>query len=286
MVKIGRRGFVIGGLMTAAAPVAAFAQSAPAVPARLAELRQAGVVKIGVANQPPYSGVNPDGSITGIAPTIVQMVMAKLGVPKVEGIVAPYGQLIPGLQAKRWDMIGAALTITKERCGQVLYVDPVTFDGGVIVFDTAEVKSPPKTIADAASAKLKVGALTGSYLVKKLIDLGIAQDNIAQFPDNPSLFDGIAAERVQVGVTTYGAVLSLKTARPSFGISYPLPEDAPRGSAPAFSTADTELHALFQKELRALKQDGTFLKLSQQFGFEVPAGMSIPNVEEACQRAT
>ena len=34
----------------------------------LGKLRDAGVVRVGMANQPPYSGLNPDGSVTGIDP--------------------------------------------------------------------------------------------------------------------------------------------------------------------------------------------------------------------------
>src|SRR5262245_9413540 len=139
----------------------------------LSQLRKAGVIKIGIANQPPYSGLNPDGTITGLAPTVVQVIMGRLSVPKVEGIVAPYGQLIPGLQAGRWAMFGAVLTITKERCQQVVYADPVNDDGGAFGFIPTVVTEGPKSLAEAKQRQLKIGILTGSYLAQKLQGAGV-----------------------------------------------------------------------------------------------------------------
>src|SRR5919204_4437850 len=69
----------------------------------LSKLKKAGVVNIGLANDPPASIIKPDGSVSGEGPVTVQMIMKKLGVPKVHGIVGTFGELVPGLQAGRWD---------------------------------------------------------------------------------------------------------------------------------------------------------------------------------------
>ena len=49
--------------------------------------------------------------------------------PKVHGIVANFGDLVPGLQAGRWDMIGGVISVTKARCALVQYTDPFEFNG-------------------------------------------------------------------------------------------------------------------------------------------------------------
>src|SRR5439155_1566203 len=92
-------------------------------------VRKAGVINIGLANDPPASIINPDGSVSGQGPVTVQKIMAKLGVPKVHGIVATFGELVPGLQAGRWDMIGGVISVTKARCAIVQYTDPSQFNG-------------------------------------------------------------------------------------------------------------------------------------------------------------
>jgi phytoene dehydrogenase-like protein/ABC-type amino acid transport substrate-binding protein len=255
-------------------------------PISLAELRKAGVAKIGLANQPPYSGFNPDGSVTGIVPTVVQAVMAKLGVPKLEAVMVPYGQLIPGMQARRWDFIGASLTVTKERCGEVLYTDPIAFDGGIMAYVPVEVPNPPKSIAEVASRGMRAGVLSGSYLVKRLSNFGISTANLSQFPDNPSLIDGLLAKRIQVAVSTRSSILALQAQRKNvFDVVYPVPEDMPRGSSPAFRKIDTELHEAFQRELRALKHSGEFEKIAAKFGFDSPPELMSMTIAQACALA-
>ena len=261
------------------------AQAQPAATS-LEQLRKAGVIKIGIANQPPYSGLNPDGTITGLAPTVVQLIMGRLGVPKVEGIVAPYGQLIPGLQAARWDMIGAVLTITKERCQQVAYADPITDDGGAFGFIPSVLADAPKTIVEAGQKRLKIGILTGSYLAQKLQSANVPISDISQFADNPSLIDGLAAKRVQVALSTYSSLRDLKKARNNlFEIKYPIPDDPPHGGSPAFRPGDTELYQAFQRELKAMKKSGEFAKLAEQFGFDALPELLEMTAEQACSAA-
>jgi len=253
----------------------------------LDRLKQAQVVKVAIANEPPYSALNPDGSVTGLAPTVVQTIMKRLGVPQVEGIIAEYGQLIPGLQAGRWDIIGAALNVTKARCEQVLYADPIVADGGTFAYIPADLGSPPNSIADAAKQDIKVGILTGSYLLQKAQQLGVAAANITQFPDNPALMDGLAAKRVQIALSTRSSLLDLRKKRnDAFDIIYPLPDDPPSAAAPAFRKGDTDLYDAFQREARALKTSGEFTKLSRQFGFDFPPDMMSVTAEEACSRAS
>jgi len=124
------------------------AQSDSAGDGLLARLRKANKVTVAIANQPPYSWLLPDGSLDGLAPTLTKLIMGRLGVSNVTGIVANYGELIPGLQAGRWDFISASLTISKARCAQVAYSDPNVFDGGSFVSIKSDLPDPPKTLKD------------------------------------------------------------------------------------------------------------------------------------------
>jgi len=260
-------------------PCLAFSQTT------LAGLKSAGVVRIGLANQPPYSSVSPDGTVGGLVPAIVRQVMEKLGVPGIEASVASYGQLIPGLQAGRWQMIGAAFRLSKERCAAVLFTDPVVFDGGAMAFVTSEVPNPPADIRSLAAVDGPVGILQGSYLVRLAVSLGVAQDRILQFPDNPALIDGLLAKRVKVAISTDNSLRDLQKQRGGFEIQYPLADDPPVGSAPAFALGDTELHAAFQQELRAMRASGELDRLAAQFGFSPPPeALKSIGAEEACKR--
>jgi len=276
--KISRRA-VLAGLSLPLLVRPSFAQSA----VTLDQLKSAGVIRVGLVNQPPYSGLNPDGTIGGFVPTLVQQIMAKLGVPNIEPYVATYGELIPGLQAGRWQMIAAAFRLTKERCAQVAFTDPVTFDGGAIGYVAADTPTVPKTIKELAAGDAMIGVLQGSYLIKLAIDQGIPENRLSQFPNNPAIIDGLTTGRVAAAISTNAALRQLQTQRGGFDIVYPLSEDPPVGSAPAFSSGDTELHAAFQTELRALHKSGELTAMAQKFGFDPPpADLDGITADAAC----
>jgi len=283
--RITRRGIMSGFGVCGIAVVLGTASVLPVhASGLLDELRAAGSVKVGLANQPPYSGLNPDGTVSGFVPTLIKEIMGRLGVPEVEGFVATYGELIPGLQAGRWHMIGASFRLTKERCGQVAFADPVTFDGGAIAYVPGEVEKPGDSLASVADTGQQIGILQGSYLLNSAQAAGIDMSNISQFPNNPSLIDGLLANRAPLVVSTNASLRGLQKARNgAFEIIYPLSDDPPKGSGPAFRPQDTELHAAFQKELRAMKASGELDKIAAEFGFAPPpASLGDTTAESIC----
>ncbi len=246
----------------------------------LAQLRRAGVVKVGLANQPPYSGLNQDGTVSGFVPALVQRVMAGLGVPRIEGVVGTYGELVPGLMAGRWQMIAASFRLTRERCQAVLFSDPVTFDGGAIAHVAGSLPTVPRNLAEVAAARHTVGILQGSYLARLIQERGIDRSLISQFPSNPALIDGLLTRRVQVAVSTDASLRELRRQRDNrFDIVFPLADDPPVGSAPAFRRQDVALHAAFQQQLRTMRAAGEVDRLAAEFGFSPPppdlAGITI-----------
>src|SRR5215831_3793445 len=92
----------------------------------LARLQASKKVRVGLANQLPFSALTPDGTLIGVAPTLSQMIMNRLGITDIEGFIGGYGELVPGMLAGRWDFISSCLTVTQPRCQQVAYSDPIT----------------------------------------------------------------------------------------------------------------------------------------------------------------
>jgi len=282
--SVSRRHFLagaaagVGGLMVAPK---VFAQSS----GLLEKLRAAQTIKIAIPDNPPYSFITASGEVDGLAPSLIKTVMAKLGVPKVEGIIAPYGQVIPGLQAGRWDIIGACLSMSKQRCEQVLYADPVIREGGVFIYIPADVPEPPKSVADLSKMGLTVTMAKGSYVLQKCLDAGVPSDKILQVPELTAEVDAIKAKRAQIAYTTYYGALAKKAADPSLELVYPLPDDAPRGSSIAFRTADADLHKAFQDEFRAMKKSGEFTALAEKFGLAPTEGMLDITAEKECAAA-
>ncbi|MGE0242163.1 MAG: transporter substrate-binding domain-containing protein, partial [Parvibaculaceae bacterium] len=87
-----------------------------------------GYIRIAIGNEPPYTGINPDGTVTGASPDMARAVFKKMGIPDVSASVSEMGAMIPGLQANRFDAVTAGMFIKPERCQAVSFSEPILCD--------------------------------------------------------------------------------------------------------------------------------------------------------------
>jgi polar amino acid transport system substrate-binding protein len=290
MPQLRSRRQVISGaaaLPLIAASAKVWAQADNAGQGLLARLRQAKKVTAALANNPPYSSVLPDGSLDGIAPTLTKLIMARLGGPEVVGVAANYGELIPGMQAGRWDFITASLTISKARCSQVAYADPIVFDGGSFVSLKGELADPPKTLKALVAQKLTVGVSAGGAIFRLCLESGISPDNVKQFPDDVAMIDGLVAKRIQI-VFQDNASISLVYRQRNLpvDVTFPIADVPEHGSGCAFRPADTDLYDAYQQQLRAMKASGEYLPIAQKYGFYTPPELLFVTADQACATST
>ncbi len=279
-----KRRHVLGGLGAAAlgsASGGAFAQAAGQ--GLLAKLQAAKKVRIGIANQPPFSALNPDGTVTGAAPTITKRIMDRLGIPEIEGFIATYGELIPGMLANRWDFVSASLTITKPRCDQVRFSDPLIFDGDNIVAIKGHPGPMPKSLAELVKGNFVVGAPAGGADVKALLAAGVSPSNIRQFTNDQSEIDAMFAKRIDFGIMSPGPVRQLMKQRNiELDITYPVADDPPHGSGCAFRLQDTDLYEAYVREQRVMRESGELIAILKQFDFDSTPDMLATSIEKLC----
>jgi polar amino acid transport system substrate-binding protein len=250
-------------------------------PGLLARLKASKKVRVGIANQPPFSALNPNGTLSGVAPTISQMVTKRLGIMEMEGFIGTYGELVPGMFAGRWDFISACLTVTEPRCQQVAYSDPITSDGRCIV--TLKGEKGPTKIAELKG--YVVGLLAGGADFRLVQVRGVPLANLRQFPNDTALVDGLLARRFQVQFGSHPGIVDMIRKRgleKELDVIYPIADDTVSFAACAFRKEDNDLHAAFQQELRALKASGEFAKVVSSFGFEVDERLLTATPERAC----
>ncbi len=91
---------------------------------KLEQVKQQGYIRGATANEVPYGYMDADGNAAGIGPDVAKHVLTSMGVKDIEWVVTPFGSLIPGLKANRFDFVAAEQNILPDRCKQVQFTTP------------------------------------------------------------------------------------------------------------------------------------------------------------------
>ncbi len=248
----------------------------------LVKLQAAKRVRVGVANQPPYSALNPDGSMSGVAPEFTKVIMNRLGIPNIDGFIGTYGQLIPGMLADRWDFVSACLTITQARCEQVMFSDPMVYDADVIVSLKETDPSPPNRLSELAKKNVTIGSQAGGADLAAILAAGFPQSNVRQFTNDPAILDGLVARRVQYVLMSGSPARTLIAQRHlDVATASPVLDTTSRGSSCTFRKADNDLYDAYQKELQAMKASGEFAAILRKYNFDPTDALKM-TAEQAC----
>ncbi|MEE6273618.1 ectoine/hydroxyectoine ABC transporter substrate-binding protein EhuB [Georgenia wangjunii] len=91
---------------------------------RLAELQDAGTITVGFAGEAPYSFQDSSGELVGASVALQERIWNELGIEEVNGVQAEFGQLIQALNAGRFDIVAAGMSILPERCEEAIFSEP------------------------------------------------------------------------------------------------------------------------------------------------------------------
>ncbi|MGD9000718.1 MAG: ectoine/hydroxyectoine ABC transporter substrate-binding protein EhuB [Granulosicoccaceae bacterium] len=163
----------------------------------LQRIQREGVVRIGYANEAPYAYVDEKtGRLTGEAPEIARVILKQMGVQRVEGVLTEFGSLIPGLKAKRFDIIAAGMYILPKRCREIAFTNPTYRIGEAILVKTNNPLDLHSYEDIAAHASARIGVVAGAVELAYARATGIPDERIAVLPDAPSAVAAVQAERV------------------------------------------------------------------------------------------
>jgi polar amino acid transport system substrate-binding protein len=276
---------VVAGCTTA--PTGTNKGTAPTKETKLERIKRERVVRVGFANEAPYAYSTADGKLAGFMPATMEYIFNQIGGIKLEGVLTEFSGLIPGLQAGRFDCVGAGLYINAERAQQAIPANPqyTAAEGAAVA------KGNPKGIhsyADFLKSGVKFGTVSGSINLKYATDAGVPAAGVVLFPDVPSALAGLAAGRVDaIGMS----VISLrdaikKSGRTSIEIADPFtpPQGANGYGAVYFAKGDEDLVAVYNAELAKAIQSGKLLEIlkAQGFGKEMlpPVGVTAQDLSK------
>lgn len=239
-------------------------------------------LKVAIGNEPPYTKLEHDGSITGCEPDVLQAVLSTMGFGKVIGVVVDYDAMIAGLNAHRWDVIAAGLFMKQSRCAAVQYTSPVIVSTESYAVPTGNPKKI-LTIADAKNdPSLKIAAITGAFEEGILTTAGIPKSQIVGVKDGVSGVEALKAGRCDAFLLPTLSLNSIRQGQSGFDVT-PVVSDAPKtGSGAAFRKDDTDLVKAYDAALTKFKATPEFAKIEQKWGFDANAAKSA-TVAELCK---
>ncbi|WP_077324318.1 ectoine/hydroxyectoine ABC transporter substrate-binding protein EhuB [Virgibacillus siamensis] len=238
---------------------------------KLAKLKESGTVTVGFANEEPYA-YQDGGELKGAAVDIAQAAFKEMGIENVKGKLADFSQLIPGLNAGKFDVITAGMAINPDRCKNADFAEPSMMYGeGLIV-----PKGNPMDLhsyEDIAEKGATVSIMQGATEIEYVQKMGVKESQVQTASDIPATFSAVASGRADA---TTGTEMTVKMALESSGndklefvsdFKQPEIEGIPSYGAAAFHKDADELRKAYNEALAKLKKDGTVKELLEKNGF-------------------
>ena len=286
------RSVVLGAAAGLAAPMiatrAAFAETT------LADIRSAGVLRIGCeATYPPFT-FRDGGEIVGYDVDLAAVMCESLGV-EPEFIDTQWSGVIPALYAGRFDIIMSSMSYRKERLEKVAFSIPYAeaSQGLLIRADVLRVREGVVARADDVEAIKSVSDLSGKVLGVKLGSPGemmkpALEEEIAAaagagfsevkiYDDHPAAYLALSQGSVDGVLNTLPTLGQVMKDRPgAYALVRPVGQQNWAGIAAR--KEDTEIVEWLDSELSRLKENGEIYALQEKwFGFEMDLADDIPS---------
>lgn len=235
---------------------------------RLDQIKANGVIQMGVALEPPYSILEPDGTLTGADPDVLRAIFAELGDIDLEANVVDWGALIPGLLAGRFDSVATGLFIRPERCEAVLFSQPVLCASEAFIVRAGNPNGIT-TYEELAASGVMFSTVAGAE-ERRALEVGVPPARIMVVPDVFGAVDLLRSGRVEVigfpDVTLIEAMKSLPA--DEYELLTGLEGEPIQCSAAAFSKQNADLRDFFDAGLLRLQESGKFDEILVAYGFD------------------
>lgn len=234
--------------------------------ALLQEIKERGYILIGSSNDAPFSYEEVDTKeLKGIDIEILREICSRLGIEDIQLKVIDFSNLLVELNNKSIDMVVDGMYVKEERLKIAAFTDKWYQEGeAVVIPEDSEIKS-----AEDLEGK-NIGAQPGTTFyetAQKWLDEGrigklTAYDNQATLMTalNMGKLDAVVTDGIVAGYTlSSDSSLKLKLLSP-----YESEASGQIGSAVRFE--DEEFAGEINAVLKAMKDDGTLMKILESYG--------------------
>jgi len=275
-VSVTRRQALKAGIAAAAAPGGFFGATRLAfADDTLAEIKKRGELVTATEMQFPPFDISDNGVYKGVDRDLVDAVGREMGV-KVAYIDLPWTSVRPGLDAKKFDLCIAPVTITKERMKRYAFSVPIADATAALMkrANDASIKKPEDI------AGKTVGGQKGTSQVEQLKAFAAKLPKpveIKEYVDNNQSYADLAAGRIDASVNSLPN-LAYAAAQRSDAFAVVLP---PFGQPTYFSWVarldDKSLIDAVNAAILTVEADGTMAKIQKQwFGQTMDLPKTVP----------
>jgi polar amino acid transport system substrate-binding protein len=168
-----------------------------------------GSIRMGFANENPFSYTTAEGELAGVDVDILRHILADMGVQEIEGGLTTFGDLLPGLQEGRFDLVASAIYIKPERCAVAAFGEPLYIQGDGIVVAAGNPRNIHGYADVAADPTIRLGYPTGGTGPSDNAKaMGVSEGQLIDFPDTAAGFAAVKEGRVD-GYATVGMNLEM-----------------------------------------------------------------------------
>ncbi|GAB2176960.1 substrate-binding periplasmic protein [Dongia sp. agr-C8] len=182
----------------------------------LDDIKKAGTIKVGVGvmGLKPWVWQNEDGSYGGMEYEMLQKMLPHLGISKFEYVPVEWDALIPGLKAKRFDIIFSGMTVTEERRqgSGIEFSRPYYFESDRI----AVLEDSPYQKPEDLAGKI-IGTTVGTVeemQANKLVSMGWG-GSVKSFDDFAAPFMALQNKQVDAVVADFTSLGEQKKVTPN-----------------------------------------------------------------------
>lgn len=257
----------------------------------LHKAKEEGVIKVGFANEKPYAYRTEDGKVTGEAVEIARHAFKQMGIERIEPVLTDFGQLIPGLKAKRFDAITAGMYITPERCKEVAFANPEYKIGQALAVKKGNPKNLHSYEDIVDNSDVTVAVMQGAIEKQYLKQVGVKESQIKTVQDQPAALAMLKTGRVDAITMTGPALREVLKAEGDDGVEtvedFKQPiidgESIVGYGATAFRKDDKELLEAYNREIQKMQEGGKLLEILKQFNFAEENLPGDKTAEELCK---
>ena len=148
-------------------------------------------VTIAYIEEPPFGWTEANRTVTGADIELAEAVLREIGATRIEHRLTIFSELLPGVEAGRWDM-NVPLFVTPERAARVAFSVPVWAIGDGFLVRAGNPKSLKSYASLAERQDARLGIIAGQVEHDSARQSGVTENQIVVFEHQN---DAIAAVR-------------------------------------------------------------------------------------------